>query len=183
MTKDNNLLGDFHLDGIPPAPRGVPQIEVTFDLDANGIMNVSALEKGTGKKQTITIKNDGDRLTQEDIERMVQEAEKFKDDDDKIKEKVEAFNQYESLIYQSKSTLDKKEVSEKLSPEDKDNANSIINEHESWLNDNKDMTDKPMVEQKMKELQDSLSTIMSKLYPSQESAMPPPSEQTIDEVD
>ena len=167
MTKDNNLLGDFHLDGIPPAPRGVPQIEVTFDLDANGIMNVSALEKGTGIKQAITIKNDGDRLTQEDIERMVQEAEKFKDDDEKIKEKVEAFNQYEALIYQSKSTLDKKEVSDKLSDEDKDTANSLITEHEDWLNDNKDMTDKDMVEQKMKELQDSLSPIMSKLYEDQ----------------
>ena len=167
MTKDNNILGDFHLDGIPPAPRGVPQIEVTFDLDANGIMNVSALEKGTGIKQAITIKNDGDRLTQEDIERMVQEAEKFKDDDEKIKEKVEAFNQYEALIYQSKSTLDKKEVSDKLSDEDKDTANSLITEHEDWLNDNKDMTDKDMVEQKMKELQDSLSPIMSKLYEDQ----------------
>jgi L1 cell adhesion molecule like protein len=172
MTKDNNLLGDFHLDGIPPAPRGVPQIEVTFDLDANGIMNVSALEKGTGIKQEITIKNDGDRLTQEDIERMVQEAEKFKDDDEKVKEKVEAFNQYEALIYQSKSTLDKKEVSDKLSDEDKEIANSLITEHEDWLNDNKDMTNKEIVEQKMKELQDSLSPIMSKLYEDQGQAMP-----------
>ena len=185
MTKDNNLLGDFHLDGIPPAPRGVPQIEVSFDLDANGIMNVSALEKGTGKKQEITIKNEGDRLTQEDIERMVQEAEKFKDDDDKIKEKVEAFNQYESLIYQSKSTLDKKEVSEKLSEEDKNNAKNIINEHENWLNDNKDMTDKTTVEGKMSELQNSLSPLMSKLYGGQETQTMPgqDSQPTVDEVD
>ena len=123
MTKDNNLLGDFHLDGIPPAPRGVPQIEVTFDLDANGIMNVSALEKGTGKKQEITIKNDGNRLSQEDIEKMVKEAEKFKDDDDKLKEKIDAVNQYEALLYQTKSTLDKKEISEKLSEEDKTYGN------------------------------------------------------------
>ena len=164
MTKDNNMLGDFHLDGIPPAPRGVPQIEVTFDIDANGIMNVSALEKGTGKKQEITIKNDGDRLTQEDIERMVQEAEKFKDDDELIREKIEVFNQYEGLIYQTKSTLDKKEVQDKLSDEDKEEVNSLVNEHEEWLTANKEMTDKPMVEQKMKELQDGLSPIMSKLY-------------------
>ena len=164
MTKDNNLLGDFHLDGIPPAPRGVPQIEVTFDLDANGIMNVSALEKGTGKKQEITIKNEGDRLTQEDIERMVKEAEKFKEEDELIREKVEAFNQYEALIYQTKSTIESKEVSEKLSDEDKEEVTSIVNEHEEWLNSNKEMTDKTMVEQKMKELQNSVSPIMSKLY-------------------
>ena len=105
MTKDNNLLGDFHLDGIPPAPRGVPQIEVTFDLDANGIMNVSALEKGTGKRQEITIKNEGDRLSQEDIERMVKEAEKFKDEDDKMKEKIESVNQYEALIFIKQNLL------------------------------------------------------------------------------
>jgi heat shock protein 1/8 len=164
MTKDNNMLGDFHLDGIPPAPRGVPQIEVTFDIDANGIMNVSALEKGTGKKQEITIKNDGDRLTQEDIERMVQEAEKFKDDDELIREKIEVFNQYEGLIYQTKSTLDKKDVQDKLSDEDKEEVNSLVTEHEEWLTANKEMTDKPMVEQKMKELQEGLSPIMSKLY-------------------
>ena len=164
MTKDNNLLGDFHLDGIPPAPRGVPQIEVTFDLDANGIMTVSALEKGTGKKQEITIKNEGDRLSQEDIERMVKEAEKFKDDDDKIKERIESVNQYEALLYQTKSTLDKKEVSDKLDEEDKNKINEIISENESWLNDNRDMTDKEMIEQKTKEFQNIISPIMSKLY-------------------
>ena len=164
MTKDNNLLGDFHLDGIPPAPRGVPQIEVTFDLDANGIMNVSALEKGTGKKQEITIKNEGDRLSQADIERMVQEAEKFKDDDDKMREKIESVNQYEALIYQTKTTLDKKEVSDKLSDEEKKCVSDAISEHETWLNDNREMTDKEMVEQKMKEFQDCISPIMSKLY-------------------
>ena len=127
-------------------------------------MNVSALEKGTGKKQEITIKNEGDRLTQEDIERMVQEAEKFKEEDELIREKVEAFNQYEALIYQTKSTIESKEVSEKLSEEDKTTVTDIVNEHEEWLNSNKEMTDKIMVEQKMKELQDSVSPIMSKLY-------------------
>ena len=164
MTKDNNLLGNFHLDGIPPAPRGVPQIEVTFDLDANGIMNVSALEKGTGKKQEITIKNDGDRLSQEDIEKMVQEAEKYKAEDELVKERVESVNQYEALLYQTKSTIEKKEVSDKLEDEDKEVVNNAIKEHESWLLENRDDTNKEMIEQKTKEFQDSISPIMSKLY-------------------
>ena len=164
MTKDNNLLGNFHLDGIPPAPRGVPQIEVTFDLDANGIMNVSALEKGTGKKQEITIKNDGDRLSQEDIEKMVQEAEKYKAEDELVKERVESVNQYEALLYQTKSTIEKKEVSDKLEDEDKEVVNNAIKEHESWLLENRDDTDKEMIEQKTKEFQDCISPIMSKLY-------------------
>ena len=197
MTKDNNLLGDFHLDGIPPAPRGVPQTEVTFDLDANGIMSVSALEKGTGKKQEITIKNDGNRLSQEDIEKMVKEAEKFKDEDDKLKEKIDAVNQYEALLYQTKSTLDKKEVTEKLSEEDKTMVTDVITEHETWLNDNREMTDKEMIEQKTKEFQEGISGVMSKLYQGQgmpggmPSEMPggmpenvsPESGPTIDEVD
>jgi len=200
MTKDNNLLGDFHLDGIPPAPRGVPQIEVTFDLDANGIMNVSALEKGTGKKQEITIKNDGNRLSQDDIEKMVKEAEKFKDEDDKLKEKIDAINQYEALLYQTKSTLDKKEVTEKLSDEDKTIVTDIITENITWLNDNREMTDKEMIEQKTKEFQEGISGVMSKLYQGQDMPggmpgmpgdmpggmpenVPPESGPTIDEVD
>ena len=170
MTKDNNLLGNFHLDGIPPAPRGVPQIEVTFDLDANGIMNVSALEKGTGKKQEITIKNDGDRLSQEDIEKMVQEAEKYKAEDELVKERVESVNQYEALLYQTKSTIEKKEVSDKLEDEDKEVVNNAIKEHESWLLENRDDTDKEMIEQKTKEFQDCISPIMSKLYKGGEGA-------------
>merc|ERR1711963_1111468 len=90
MTKDNNLLGKFHLDGIPPGPRGVPQIEVTYDLDANAILNVSAVEKSTGKENKITITNDSSRLSKEEIERMVQEAEKYKAEDDANKNRVES---------------------------------------------------------------------------------------------
>ena len=93
MTKDNHLLGKFNLDGIPPASRGVPQIEVTFDIDANGILNVSAVDKGTGKHNKITITNDKGRLSKEEIEKMISDAEKFKNEDEKIKEKVEARNQ------------------------------------------------------------------------------------------
>merc|ERR1711943_12641 len=92
MTKDNNLLGKFHLDGIPPAPRGVPQIEVTFDIDANGILNVSATDKSTGKDNQITITNEKGRLSQSEIDRMVKEAEKYAAEDDARKEKVEAKN-------------------------------------------------------------------------------------------
>merc|ERR1711935_451064 len=89
MTKDNNLLGKFHLDGIPPMPRGVPQIEITYDVDANGILNVSAVEKSSGSKEEITVTNDKGRLSKEDIERMVQEAEDFKEDDEREKAKVD----------------------------------------------------------------------------------------------
>ena len=118
----------------------------------------------TAGQRRMTIKNDGNRLSQEDIEKMVKEAEKFKDEDDKLKEKIDAVNQYEALLYQTKSTLDKKEVSEKLTEEDKNTVTAVITEHETWLNDNREMTDKEMIEQKTKEFQDIISPIMSKLY-------------------
>ena len=99
MTKDNNLLGKFNLEGIPPAPRGVPQIEVTFDIDANGILNVSAVDKGTGKENKITITNDKGRLSKEDIEKMVNEAEKYKDEDELNKKKIESRNALENYSW------------------------------------------------------------------------------------
>jgi heat shock protein 1/8 len=99
MTKDNHLLGKFNLEGIPPAPRGVPQIEVTFDIDANGILNVSAVDKGTGKVNKITITNDKGRLSKDEIERMVSEADKFKDEDEKIKKRIEAKNGLENYCF------------------------------------------------------------------------------------
>jgi heat shock protein 1/8 len=99
MTKDNHLLGKFNLEGIPPAPRGVPQIEVTFDLDANGIMNVSAADKGTGKTNKITITNEKGRLSKDEIERMVNEGEKFKSDDEKMKQRIEAKNSFENHCF------------------------------------------------------------------------------------
>ena len=106
MTKDNNLLGKFDLTGIPPAPRGVPQVEVTFDIDANGILNVSAVDKSTGKENKITITNDKGRLSKEDIERMVQDADKYKEEDDIQREKVAAKNSLESYTYNMKSTVE-----------------------------------------------------------------------------
>ena len=114
LTKDNNKRGTFSLDGIPPAPRGVPKIEVTFDITADGIMSVKATEKGTGKNSDITIKNDKGRLSTEDIDRMVSEAEKFKDEDNKIKERIDAKNELESLLYQTESSVQKQEIQDKL---------------------------------------------------------------------
>jgi len=99
MTKDNHLLGSFNLEGIPPAARGTPQIEVTFDIDANGILNVSAVEKATGKSQKVTITNDTGRLSKEEIEKMVQEGEQFKDEDQKLRKKVDAKNQLENYCF------------------------------------------------------------------------------------
>ena len=114
MTKDNNKLGQFDLKGIPPMPRGQPQIEVAFDVDANGILNVSAQEKTTGKKQEITITNDGSRLSQSDIDAMVADAEKYKEEDEKQKQKLEAKNQYENYLYHMKNTVQDEKMKEKL---------------------------------------------------------------------
>merc|ERR1712124_189156 len=119
MTKDNNLLGKFELSGIPPAPRGVPQIEVTFDIDANAILNVSAVDKSTGKENKITITNDKGRLSKEDIERMVNDAEKFKEEDELIKKKVEAKNGFENYCFQMKNTLNDDKLKDVFTDEEK----------------------------------------------------------------
>ena len=118
MTKDNNELGNFKLEGIPPARRGVPQIEVSFDVDANGIMNIEAKDKGSGNVQNITIKNDKGRLSQEDIERMVQEGEKFKEEDQMNRDKVEAKNKLDALVYQTRSTIENEQIKSKLEESD-----------------------------------------------------------------
>lgn len=131
FTKDNTLLGKFQLEGIPPMPRGVPQIEVTFDMDANGILNVQAVEKSSGKSEKITITNDKGRLSKEDIDRMVEEAEKFKETDNLLKEKLESKQRMESQIFQSKSM-----ITDKLPTEIKEAANKFISEKEAWLADN-----------------------------------------------
>ena len=131
LTKDNTLLGKFQLEGIPPMPRGMPQIEVTFDMDANGILNVQAAEKSSGKSEKITISNDKGRLSKEDIERMVEEAEKFKESDNLLKEKIEAKQKLESQIFKVKSL-----ISDKLSQDVKENAEKYISEKEMWLNNN-----------------------------------------------
>merc|ERR1712164_168475 len=119
MTKDCHLLGKFNLEGIPPAPRGTPQIEVTFDLDANGILNVSAMDKASGKNEKIPITNDKGRLSKEEIEKMVHEAEKYKAEDDKIKTRIEKKNGLESYCVQMKNTLNDEKLKDKFTDEDK----------------------------------------------------------------
>ncbi|OBS67231.1 hypothetical protein A6R68_04231 [Neotoma lepida] len=136
MTKDNNLLGKFELTGIPPAPRGVPQIEVTFDIDANGILNVSAVDKSTGKENKITITNDKGRLSKEDIERMVQEAEKYKAEDEKQRDKVSSKNSLESYAFNMKATVEDEKLQGKINDEDKQKILDKCNEIISWLDKN-----------------------------------------------
>ncbi|KYO39015.1 hypothetical protein Y1Q_0022594 [Alligator mississippiensis] len=165
MTKDNNLLGKFELTGIPPAPRGVPQIEVTFDIDANGILNVSAVDKSTGKENKITITNDKGRLSKEDIERMVQEAEKYKAEDEKQRDKVSSKNSLESYAFNMKATVEDEKLQGKISDEDKqkilDKCNEIIN----WLDKNQ-TAEKEEFEHQQKELEKVCNPIITKLYQS-----------------
>jgi len=163
MTKDNNLLGKFELSGIPPAPRGVPQIEVTFDVDANGILNVSALDKSTGKENKITITNDKGRLSKDDIERMVNEAEKYKAEDDAVKEKIAAKNGLESYAYQMKSTVEDEKMKDKISDEDKTTITDKCKEALDWL-DNNSNASKEELESKQKELESVCAPIITKLY-------------------
>merc|ERR1712172_283035 len=136
MTKDNHLLGKFDLTGIPPAPRGVPQIEVTFDVDANGILNVSACDKSTGKQNKITITNDKGRLSKEDIERMVSDAEKFKAEDDKQKERISAKNGLESYCFNMKTTIEDEKLKDKISEDDRKKINDKCDEAIKWLDAN-----------------------------------------------
>ncbi|GJD01663.1 HSP70-like protein [Colletotrichum higginsianum] len=164
-TKDNNLLGKFELTGIPPAPRGVPQIEVTFDLDANGIMNVSAVEKGTGKSNKIVITNDKGRLSKEDIERMLAEAEKFKDEDEAEARRVSAKNGLESYAYSLRNTLSDSKVDEKLDAEDKEKLKTEIDQIVTWLDENQQAT-REEYEERQKELEGVANPIMMKFYGS-----------------
>lgn len=161
MTKDNNKLGKFELNGIPPAPRGVPQIEVEFNLDANGILNVSAMDKSTGKSNKITITNDKGRLSKADIDRMVNEAEKYKDEDEKQRQRIAARNQLESYVFSVKQAAE--EHGDKLPPEDKEKATSICSETLSWLDSNA-LAETDEFEFKLKEVQKVCSPIMAKLH-------------------
>lgn len=161
MTKDNNLLGKFELNGIPPAPRGVPQIEVTFDIDANGILNVSAMDKGTQKSNKITITNDKGRLSKEDIDRMVYDAERYKDEDEKQRKRIASRNQLENYIFSVRQATT--EAGDKLSEEDKNKVNTVCDETFKWL-DNNSLADVDEFEYKLKEVQNTCSPVMSKLH-------------------
>lgn len=165
MTKDNNLLGKFELSGIPPAPRGVPQIEVTFDIDANGILNVSAVDKSTGKQNKITITNDKGRLSKEDIERMVKEAEQFRSEDDAQRDRVSAKNSLESYAFNMKQTIEDEKLKDKISDSDKKTIAEKCDEMIKWLDSNQ-LADKEEFEHKQKELEGICSPIITKLYQS-----------------
>jgi len=166
MTRDNNLLGKFELTGIPPAPRGVPQIEVTFDIDANGILNVSAEDKTTGNKNKITITNDKGRLSKDQIEKMVREAEQYKADDEKNKGRVEAKNGLENYSYSLRNTVRDEKLADKLSGEDKEKLNGAIDDAIKWLDANQ-TAEKDEYEAKQKELESVAMPIMTRLYQGQ----------------
>merc|ERR1712029_81261 len=182
MTKDNHQLGKFDLTGIPPAPRGVPQIEVTFEIDANGILQVSAEDKGTGNKEKITITNDQNRLTPEDIEKMIQDAEMFADDDKKLKERVESRNELEGYAYSLKTQInDKDKLGSKISDEDKETIETAVEAKISWLEENQEAEAEDYKAQK-KELEDTVNPIISKLY-AQGGAPPPGGDAEEDDMD
>merc|ERR1712230_285086 len=163
MTKDNNLLGKFHLDGIPPAPRGVPQIEVTFDIDANGILNVSAQDKSTGKSNQITITNEKGRLSQSEIDRMVQEAEKYRAEDEQNKAKVEAKNGLENYCFTMRNTLNEEKLKEKFESGDKEEIEAAVQDALDWLDKNQ-LAEKDEFESRQKELEGVVNPIMMKVY-------------------
>jgi len=165
MSKDNHLLGKFELTSIPPAPRGVPQIEVTFEVDANGILQVSAEDKGTGKAEKITITAEKGRLSEEDIERMIREAEEYAEEDKKVKERIDARNGLESYVYNLKNQLedDEKGLADKLSPEDKKELQDTIDEILDWM-DSHPEADKEDYDEKRKEVENVANPIMRKMY-------------------
>merc|ERR1719424_2352594 len=165
MTKDNHALGKFDLSGIPPAPRGVPQIEVTFEVDANSILQVSAEDKGTGKSEKITITVEKGRLSEEEIERMVQEAEQFAEEDKKTKERIDGRNGLEGYCYNLKNTLEDEEkgIADKISEEDKESIEEAVKEALEWLDDNQE-AEKADYEEKQKELEAIANPIIQQVY-------------------
>ena len=162
MTKDNTSLGKFQLDGIPPMPRGIPQVEVIFDIDSNGILNVSATEKSTNKTNKITIKNDKGRLSAEEIQRMVDEAERYKNEDEEVRERIEAKNKFEGYLYQLKSSLGEEGLKAKMSEDDKSMINDKIKEFESWF-DSHPSENKDVYESKQKELEGIFMEMMKNM--------------------
>ncbi|KAJ6553161.1 heat shock protein 70 family [Mycena capillaripes] len=163
LTKDNNLLGKFELSGIPPAPRGVPQIEVIFDIDANGIVKVSASDKTTGRSSRITITNDKGRLSKEEIDRMVEEAEKYKAEDEAAAARITSKNALESYAYNLRNSLHDEKVADKLGPADKSKLESAINGTTKWLDASQEGS-REEYDEKQKELEAIANPIMQKLY-------------------
>jgi L1 cell adhesion molecule like protein len=188
MTRDNNKLGEFHLSNIPPMPRGVPQIEITYELDSNGILSVSAVEKSSGKTEKITITNDKNRLSMEEIEKMVADAEKYKDQDEQVRKTVEAKNGLESYCYNIKnSVLGEEKMKAALSQEDADTVSKHVEETITWLEDKHEFEE---IEEKRKEIEGVIMPIVQKAYAAAagpaEMPIPPAEEErgpTVDEVD
>merc|ERR1719233_1723906 len=166
MTKDNHLLGSFMLSGIPPAPRGQPQIEVTFEIDTNGILNVKAEDKGTGKAEEITITNDKGRLTEEEIERMIQDAEKFAEEDKLTKERTDAKNAFEGYLHSMRTAVEGatgQGLGDKLDEEEKEAVTDAIQEGEDWLQSNSE-ADTEEIKEKHKEVEGVCAPIVAKHY-------------------
>jgi len=165
-TRDNHLLGTFELSGIPPAPRGIPQIEVTFDLDANGILNVTAVDKASGNRNKITITNETGRLSKEEVERMVQDAERFKEEDSAVAERVTARNALESYAYSMRNTINEEKVKSKLSDNDRRALEDAVKTTLDWLVEH-DSASKSEFEHKQHELEEVCRPIITKLYSGQ----------------
>ncbi|KAF9193515.1 ATPase with role in protein import into the ER [Haplosporangium sp. Z 767] len=184
MTKDNNQLGKFELTNIPPAPRGVPQIEVTFEIDANGILRVSASDKGTGKTETITITNDKGRLSDEEIDRMVKEAEQFANEDQMIKERIESKNVLENYLYSVKNQVnDESQLGSKIDAEDKKTILDEVNKKVSWLESEGATASKEELDEKKEEVEAVVNPITSKLYGSAGGSGPAPPTEEMPEHD
>merc|ERR1712054_602823 len=167
MTKDNHLLGKFELGGIPPAPRGQPQIEVTFEIDSNGLLNVGAEDKGTGSTQKITITNDKGRLTEEEIERMVKEAEEFAEEDKKVKERIDAKNAFDGYIHGLKSAVEGgasgQGLGDKMDSDEKEKIQDALKDGQEWIDSNPE-ADAEEIKDKHKEIEGICAPIISKYY-------------------
>lgn len=174
LTKDNNILGKFQLEGIPPAPRGVPQIEVTFDLDANGVLNVNAADKAGGKSNKITITNDKGRLSKDDIERMVSEAERYKEEDARHKKKIDARNGFENYVYSVKNSTSEPGLKDKLTDGDRATIEDACKSALEWLEMTGSGTDAEEYEAEQKKLEGIVTPIVSKLYGNGSNSVPPP---------
>lgn len=163
LTRHNNKLGEFNLNDLPPMPRGVPQIEITYDVDANGILSVSAVEKSSGKRETITVTNDKGRLSADDIQRMVDEAEQFKDDDERMKKQFESKNNLENYLYQVKKSIVEEPMKTKLTDEDRNIVSSKITDIQTWCDENMNATAEENDSQRT-ELESIFMPIMTKMY-------------------
>jgi len=175
LTKDNNLLGKFELSSIPPAPRGVPQIEVTFEVDANGIMKISAADKGTGKSESITITNEKGRLSKDEIDRMIREAEEFATEDEVARKRIEALNSLSTFVFSLKTQLgDQEGLGGKIDDDDRKSLLAIVKETVEWTETEGETATVEELEEKLAEVQSVVNPITSKLYESAGSGFPGP---------